>query len=155
MGCWTVIFIMNNMVLKKALRSFSMMEVIFAIFIIATVLPIFISQMMNANLDIIWSTKISLADQYLDREAALVRRLPQSVLNARGFIQGTASVSNNVPMCIDTLGSTDINYNADEVRRLEIPIPSGYKYLIGVKISTYLAGSEFPTNLFKSRLVVK
>jgi hypothetical protein len=80
-----------------------------------------------------WNVQQSLAEHYISRETAVMRKLDRASLNAEGFVDG-GTISTDVPLAFLADGTPD-RYFASRVIRSEVDN--------GDKTFTYTVGLEF------------
>ncbi|MDE1169815.1 MAG: prepilin-type N-terminal cleavage/methylation domain-containing protein [Verrucomicrobium sp.] len=115
----------------RSQRGFLLVEAAVAIVLLSVVTFTAVNLTANAMYDTNWTTRITLADAYLDREAALMRRLPPTALQARGF---AGTTTNNVPLAYYT-NRADPIFQADSVTRQVSQNNNTYTYTVTLNMT--------------------
>jgi type II secretory pathway component PulJ len=80
-----------------------------------------------------WSVQQALAEHYISRETAVMRKLDRTALNAEGFTGGGGTVTENVPLAFLANGDPD-KYFASRVIRAEVDNgDNSFTYTVGLE----------------------
>lgn len=84
-----------------------------------------------------WSVQQSLAEHYISRESAVMRKLDRAALNAEGFTGGGGTVTTDVPLAFLADGTPD-RYLASRVLRSEVDNGDGtFTYTVGIEFTLF------------------
>lgn len=108
-----------------------------------------------AYCELSWNSMSSLADAYLDREAAVLRRLSPAELQARGYHAGEVSTSLAVPLNYKRSGESFVPdvYTAQRVMRRATDLGKG-AFTFQVELMFQTKGSH-PRLYSKTRTVTR